>query len=75
MDDLEVRQVVPVSEWPLALQGGLDGVERFADGAVAECVEVDLEACGVQRRDVAPSSSGSTKSRPVWAAGHPQPSR
>ena len=41
--DLDVREVVAAVVGPLAVARGLDGVERLADGAVAEGVEMHLE--------------------------------
>ena len=40
-----------MSDQPFARAGRLDGVERLADGAVAERVEVRLEPEGVEPDD------------------------
>ena len=49
--------------------GGFDGVERLADGAVAERVEVHLEAGASSASTYSRSATGSTKLSPPWPVG------
>ena len=51
MDELDVRDVMPMVAGAINLPGGLDGVECQPDGAVADGVEVRLEASAIQVDD------------------------
>ena len=51
-NDLQVGQVVTVVARAVGLACRLERVERFAHRAVAQRVEVHLEAGGIQSRDV-----------------------
>src|SRR3984957_4965789 len=51
IDQLEMRDVIAMSEIPVAAPGCLDGIQRFAHGPVSDRVEVHLETRGVEKRD------------------------
>ena len=51
MDDLDVRDVMPMIGRAIGRPGSLDGVERQADRPVADGVEVRLEAAPVELDD------------------------
>ncbi|WP_433155776.1 hypothetical protein ACQPZ8_32185 [Actinomadura nitritigenes] len=72
MDDLEVCQVGSGVFPSVGGAGGLDGVQRLADRAVAQGMEVELEVEGVEGGDVAARSAGSMKLMPVLSVAQPQ---
>ena len=65
--DLQVGEVVPAVARAVGGARRLEGVERLADGPVAERVEVDLEAGGVELGHVvAQARPGRRSSGPSW---------
>ena len=51
IDQLQVRDVVAVPEIAIGLARGLDRIQRLADRAVADRVEMHLESVGIERGD------------------------
>ena len=65
MDELEMRQVVAHVAAAVRLLRGLDGVQRVADGAVADRVHVHLEVARVEECDDALEVLGRDHRDPV----------
>ena len=75
VDDLDVGEVRPRVGPAVRLAGRLDGVERVADGPVAERVEVRLEPERVEPDDGGLSVSASMKSSPELSVAWPWTSK
>ena len=76
VDDLDVGEVRPRVGPAVGPPGGLDGVERLADGPVAQRVEVRLEPEGVEADDgLRAATSGSMKSLPRLSVAWPWTSK